>query len=417
MPISKIDARDYDVYKGSQVPIKSWTRGVLIQSKAIDQLKNLAALPFIHKWIAAMPDIHPGLGSVVGSVIPTIGAIIPAAVGLDIGCGMFAVRTGLVLGDLPKSLKQWRLAIEKAVPHGFGKESSHIRGAWSHSGIPKATSRLWANKLEARHDAILAKHKSIAGKTLYEQLGTLGSGNHFIEICIDQEERVWLMLHSGSRGVGNRIGRYFTGLARDEMDKHFIHLPDKDLAYFVEDSTLFDDYIEAMMWAQDFAQHNRDLMVAQVFDALKQMPGVPQKKLMDHEVSVNCHHNFTTQESHFGKNPWITRKGAICARKGVLGIIPGSMGSESFIVEGKGNPDSFHSCAHGAGRLMSRSQAKKLFTLDDLIEDTEGVECRKVESLIDETEKCYKPVKDVMAAQKSLVDTKFTLKGVLCVKG
>jgi tRNA-splicing ligase RtcB len=248
-------------------------------------------------------------------------------------------------------------------------------------------------------------------------MGTLGSGNHFIEICLDESDRVWLMLHSGSRGPGNIIGRYFTDLAKEEMGKLVTHLPDSDLAYLPEGTTRFDDYIEAMAWAQDFAAHNRDLMVAQVFDALKREGGVPQKKLLAHDVAVNCHHNYTTRENHFGENVWLTRKGAVCARKGVMGIIPGSMGAKSFIVEGKGNDESFHSCSHGAGRVMSRSKAKKTFTLDDHIAATAGVECRKDESVIDETPAAYKDIQAVMDAQASLVDIKHTLKQVLCVKG
>lgn len=332
-------------------------------------------------------------------------------------CGMVAHRTELVANDLPDNLKKWRKAIEEAVPHGFGKDASHAKGGFGPSGMPKANLRLWANKLEARYEALLERHPSINGPNLQNHLGTLGSGNHFIELCLDTEDRVWLMLHSGSRGVGNRIGRYFTDLAKEDMRTHFINLPDRDLAYFPEGTYHFDDYIEAMEWAQDFARHNRDLMVAQVFDALRRIPGVSQKKLLTHEVAVNCHHNYTTRENHFGENVWLTRKGAVCARKGVMGIIPGSMGAKSFIVEGKGNPESFNSCSHGAGRAMSRSKAKKLFTLDDHIAATAGVECRKDEGVLDETPQAYKDIDAVMAAQSSLVDVKFTLKQILCVKG
>jgi tRNA-splicing ligase RtcB len=257
----------------------------------------------------------------------------------------------------------------------------------------------------------------VAHKAGVHQLGTLGSGNHFIEICLDESDRVWLMLHSGSRGLGNKIGMYFTELAKQDMKIHFINLPDKDLAYLPEGTQHFNEYIEAMEWAQDFAQFNRDLMVAQVFEALKREGGVPQKKLLTHDVAVNCHHNYTTRENHFGENVWLTRKGAVCAREGVMGIIPGSMGAKSFIVEGKGNPDSFDSCSHGAGRVMSRSKAKKTFTLDDHLAATAGVECRKDLSVIDETPAAYKDIQAVMDAQASLVDIKHTLKQVLCVKG
>ncbi|KKN63694.1 hypothetical protein LCGC14_0499290 [marine sediment metagenome] len=407
---------DYDVFQGG-VPIKAWTKGVPIESAALDQLKNVAALPFIHKWVAVMPDVHFGRGATVGSVIPTKGAIIPAAVGVDIGCGMVAVRTGLVSHDLPTNLKKWRLAIEEAVPHGAVKGASHDRGGFSPGALPKTNSRLWQNKLANRYATIMGKHKSVAHKAGPHQLGTLGGGNHFIEICLDEADRVWLMLHSGSRGLGNKIGMYFTDLAKKEMKIHFVNLPDKDLAYLPEGTQHFDDYIEAMTWAQDFAQFNRDLMVLQVFDALKREGGVPQKKLLTHDVAVNCHHNYSARENHYGQNVWLTRKGAVCARKGVMGIIPGSMGTKSFIVEGKGNPESFDSCSHGAGRIMSRSKAKKTFTLDDHIKATEGVECRKDEGVIDETPGAYKDIDAVMAAQASLVDIKHTLRQVLCVKG
>ena len=408
---------DFDVYQGGQVPIKAFTKGVPVEEAALGQLRNVASLPFIHKHVAVMPDVHFGFGATVGSVIPTKGAIIPAAVGVDIGCGMVAVRTGLESTDLPTNLKGWRSAIEKAIPTGAVKNASHNKGGYASGDVPKTHARAWVNKLDQRYNQILFKHKTIFHKAATLQLGTMGSGNHFIEICLDEDDRVWLMLHSGSRGPGNVIGRYFTDLAKEEMQKHFIHLPDRDLAYLPEGTEYFDDYIEAMEWAQDFARINRDLMVLQVFDALKREGGVPQKKLLTHDVAVNCHHNYTTRESHYGENVWLTRKGAVCARKGVMGIIPGSMGAKSFIVEGKGNDESFHSCSHGAGRIMSRSAAKKAFTLDDHIAATAGVECRKDQGVIDETPGAYKDIQAVMDAQASLVDIKHTLRQVLCVKG
>jgi tRNA-splicing ligase RtcB len=408
---------DHDVYQGKTVPIKAWTKGVPLESEALTQLKNIASLPFIHRHVAVMPDVHLGRGATVGSVIPTMGAIIPAAVGVDIGCGMVAVRTGLASDDLPDSLKKWRTTIEQAVPHGFGKSASHKQGGFGPGELPRANARLWSGKLADRYDAIRDTHRSVDGPNLQNHLGTLGSGNHFIELCLDEEDRVWLMLHSGSRGVGNRIGRYFTDLAKQDMRVHSKNLPDRDLAYFDEGTGYFDDYVEAMQWAQDFARHNRELMVAQIFDALRRLPGVSQKKLMTHEVAVNCHHNYATREKHFGETVWLTRKGAVCARKGVMGIIPGSMGAKSFIVEGKGNPESFDSCSHGAGRAMSRSKAKKTFTLDDHIAATAGVECRKDAGVIDETPGAYKNIEDVMKAQESLVEIKHTLKQILCVKG
>jgi tRNA-splicing ligase RtcB len=410
---------DYDVHMHplGGVPIKAWTKGVPIEASALDQLLNVSTLPFIHKHVAVMPDVHWGMGATVGSVIPTKGAIIPAAVGVDIGCGMVAVRTGLSSHDLPTNLKAWRHAIEKAVPHGAVKGASHDRGGFSQSDLPKVNGRVWQNKLAPSYSAILASHPKVAHKANVHQLGTLGSGNHFIEICLDESDRVWLMLHSGSRGLGNKIGMYFTALAKQEMKIHFINLPDKDLAYLPEGTRYFNDYIFAMDWAQEFAQINRDLMVAQVFDALKCEGGVPQAKLLAHDVAVNCHHNYTTREKHYGENVWLTRKGAVCARKGVMGIIPGSMGAKSFIVEGKGNPESFDSCSHGAGRAMSRTEAKKTFTLDDHIAATAGVECKKDLSVIDETPGAYKDIDAVMGAQSSLVEIKHTLKQVMCVKG
>jgi len=408
---------DYDVFQGGAVPIKAFTKGVPVEEAAIGQLRNVANLPFIHKHIAVMPDVHFGFGATVGSVIPTKGAIIPAAVGVDIGCGMVAIRTGLESTDLPTNLKGWRKAIEKAIPTGAVKGASHAKGGYAQGHLPSTNSRLWRNKLEKRYDDIVAKHRTVFHKNAASQMGTLGGGNHFIEICLDESDRVWLMLHSGSRGPGNAIGRYFTDLAKEEMSKHFIHLPDRDLAYLPEGTMHFEDYIEAMEWAQDYAQFNRDLMVTQVFDALKREGGVPQKKLLTHDIAVNCHHNYSTRENHYGENVWLTRKGAVCARKGVMGIIPGSMGAKSFIVEGKGNPESFDSCSHGAGRIMSRSAAKKKFTLDDHIIATAGVECRKDIGVIDETPGCYKDIQAVMDAQASLVDIKHTLRQVLCVKG
>lgn len=407
---------DYEVFTGTHAPVKSWTKGVPIEPQAIEQLRNVAALPFIHKHVAAMPDVHLGYGATVGAVIPTKGAIIPAAVGVDIGCGMVAVRTGMTSLDLPENLAGWRSAIEQAVPHGFGKGASHAAGGFS-DDLPDSNGQLWRERLEGMYRKITTTHPKLTGRNSVNQLGTLGSGNHFIELCLDEEDRVWLMLHSGSRGVGNRIGRYFTDLAKEEMRRHFINLPDKELAYLPEGTRHFTDYIEAMEWAQDFARHNRDLMVRQVFEALGRLPSVDRERLMAHDVAVNCHHNYTTRENHFGENVWLTRKGAVCARKGVLGIIPGSMGAKSFIVEGKGNPESFNSCSHGAGRAMSRKRAKATFTLADHIAATEGVECRKDSEVIDETPGAYKSIDDVMAAQASLVTIRHTLKQVVCVKG
>lgn len=394
------------------VPIKMWTRGVPVDDKARDQLSRAAKMPFIFKHVAAMPDVHVGIGATVGSVIPTKGAVIPAAVGVDIGCGMMAARTSLMAHDLPDNLEKIRSAIEQAVPHGrdVGR-GKRDKGSW---GSPPTTIvEAWAN-LVSRFDRICAKYPRLKNTNNLVHLGTLGTGNHFIELCLDQEARVWVMLHSGSRGVGNAIGTFFIELAKQDMRKWHINLPDIDLAYFPEGTEHFDDYVEAVGWAQDFAALNRRMMMTNVIAALRGQIAKPFEAELE---AVNCHHNYVTRENHFGENVLVTRKGAVRAAKGVLGIIPGSMGAKSFIVRGLGNPESFDSCSHGAGRIMSRTEAKKMVTLDEHIRDTEGVECRKDEGVIDETPKAYKPIEAVMAAQADLVEIVHTLKQVVCVKG
>src|ERR1700692_4854336 len=381
------------------VPVKAWTKGVPLEDAARKQLLNAAQLPFIFKWIAAMPDVHWGIGATVGSVIPTKGAIIPAAVGVDIGCGMMAVQTSLNARNLPDNLKNIRMAIEQAVPHGRTNHGGvGDRGAWH--DIPERNGSVWLGELKARYDAILAKHPKLDRGNHANHLGTLGTGNHFIEVCLDESEVVWFMLHSGSRGVGNRMGSYFIELAKKDMERFFVNLPDRDLAYFPEHTEHFDDYVEAVEWAQDFARANRDLMMHQIVDAVR---GSGQVQEVTAELkSINCHHNYVARESHFGQNVLVTRKGAVRAREGDMGIIPGSMGARSFIVRGKGNPESFHSCSHGAGRAMSRHEAKKRFTVEDHIRMTEGVECRKDADVIDETPAAYKPIDAVMAGQAAL---------------
>jgi tRNA-splicing ligase RtcB len=404
----------YNVISGeSGVPIKAWTKGVAVEDAARKQLLNVAQLPFVHKWIAAMPDVHWGVGATVGSVIPTKGAIIPAAVGVDIGCGMMAVQTDLNARDLPDNLKGLRDAIENAVPHGRTNHgSTGDRGAWN--DIPERNQGVWAS-LKPRYDAILAKHGKLNRGNDVNHLGTLGTGNHFIEVCLDESESVWFMLHSGSRGVGNRMGSYFIELARQDMRRFYINLPDIDLAYFPEHTEHFDDYVEAVEWAQDYARANRDLMMEQIIEAVR---GSGQVRPFSAEVkAINCHHNYVARESHYGANVLVTRKGAVRAREGDMGIIPGSMGARSFIVRGKGNPESFHSCSHGAGRAMSRNEAKRRFTLADHEQMTAGVECRKDADVIDETPAAYKPIDAVMAAQADLVDIVHTLRQVVCVKG
>lgn len=394
------------------VPIKMWTRGVPVDDKARDQLSRAAKMPFIFKHVAAMPDVHVGIGATVGSVIPTKGAVIPAAVGVDIGCGMMAARTSLMAHDLPDNLEGIRSAIEQAVPHGrdVGR-GKRDKGSWG--SPPLAIVEAWA-MLVKRFDRICDKFPRLKNTNNLVHLGTLGTGNHFIELCLDQEARVWVMLHSGSRGVGNAIGTFFIELAKQDMRKWHINLPDEDLAYFPEGTDHFDDYVEAVGWAQDFAALNRRMMMTNVIAALRGQIAKP----FDAELeAVNCHHNYVTRENHFGENVLVTRKGAVRAAKGVLGIIPGSMGAKSFIVRGLGNPESFDSCSHGAGRIMSRTEAKKQVTLDEHIRDTEGVECRKDAGVIDETPKAYKPIEAVMAAQADLVEIVHTLKQVVCVKG
>ena len=393
-------------------PVKMWTRGVAVDVKARDQLSRAAQMPFIFKHVAVMPDVHVGIGATVGSVIPTKGAVIPAAVGVDIGCGMMAARTSLHASDLPDNLEGVRDAIEKAVPHGrdVGR-GKRDKGSWGDP--PAEIVAAWATLAE-RFSRIVAKYPKLEKTNNLVHLGTLGTGNHFIELCLDEADRVWVMLHSGSRGVGNAIGSFFIALAKEDMRKWFINLPDENLAYFTEGTDHFDDYVEAVGWAQDFAALNRRSMMANVIRAIRSVIAKP----FDAELeAINCHHNYVQKEHHFGENVLVTRKGAVRAAEGVMGIIPGSMGAKSFIVRGRGNKESFESCSHGAGRLMSRTEAKKQFTVADHVLATQGVECRKDESVIDETPAAYKPIEAVMAAQADLVEIVHTLKQVVCVKG
>jgi len=393
------------VTKGQNALIKSWTEGVAFEDQAFAQVLNVTSLPFIHKHVAVMPDVHWGIGATVGSVIPTKGAIIPAAVGVDIGCGMVAARTTLTANDLPESLSGIRAEIEDAVPVGQGEHKvSPYKDTYRKSGLA----------------GLLDKHPKLATMTrgniwdkAVRQTGSLGGGNHFIEVCLDTEDRVWVMLHSGSRGVGNLIGRYFIEIAKEDMRTHHINLRDVNLAYVSEGTQHFDDYVEAVGWAQDYAANNRDVMMKLVIEALRKH--MPDFKIED--AAINCHHNYVQQENHFGANVWVTRKGAVSAREGQLGIIPGSMGERSFIVRGKGNPESFCSCSHGAGRVMSRGKAKEAISLDDHAEATRGVECRKDVGVLDESPAAYKDIDAVMAAQDDLVEIVHTLKQVLCVKG
>lgn len=402
----------YEMIETDGKPIKAWTRGVPIEDQAREQLRNVARLPFVHGHVAAMPDVHWGLGATVGSVIPTLGAIIPAAVGVDIGCGMAALRTSVTASDLPDNLNRLRLEIEAAVPHGRTDNGGRNDiGAWR-SEPPKAAVESWT-ALEEGYARIIAEHPKVTHPRTLGHLGTLGTGNHFIELCLDEADRLWVMLHSGSRGVGNKIGTYFIELAKREMRRWFINLPDEDLAYLPEGSEHFGAYVRAVGWAQGYARMNRELMLGAVLVVLRRaFPDIETD-----EMAVNCHHNYVTREEHFGKDVWLTRKGAVRAGAGELGIIPGSMGARSYIVRGKGNPESFHSCSHGAGRAMSRGEARRRFTLDDHAQATAHVECRKDASVIDETPGAYKDIDAVMAAQSDLVEVVHTLRQVVCVKG
>ena len=398
MPIKK-------VLTSQRVPVKIWTDDVDEKSK--QQLVNIASLPFIHHHVAAMPDVHLGIGATIGSVIATRKAIIPAAVGVDIGCGMVACRLSITGNELDeKSLKKVFGQISRDVP--VGREQHRDERARVEAAAPFAS----------RLDAMTQKHPRLLkafGKfsKWVNQLGTLGGGNHFIEVCLDESNQVWVMLHSGSRGIGNALAGYFIELARQDMERRMIQLPDRDLAYFAEGSEHFGDYVEAVTWAQEYAMQNRREMVDLVLAALaRHLPAFD----VTGEV-VNCHHNYVAVEHHYGADVWVTRKGAIRAREGDPGIIPGSMGARSYIVRGKGNAESFTSCAHGAGRRMSRTAAAKQFSAADLARQTEGVICRKDKGVVDEIPGAYKDIDTVMANQVDLVDVMHTLKQVVCVKG
>ncbi len=398
MPVRK-------VIGDTRVPIRLWTDDV--DAGAVAQLRNVAELPFVHRHVAAMPDVHTGIGATIGSVIATQRAIIPAAVGVDIGCGMIAARLSLDANDLDeKRLRKLFAQISRDVP--VGREQHADDRARFEAAMP----------FEPELDALTCKHPNLLkrfGKhsNWVLQMGTLGGGNHFIEVCLDEANRAWVMLHSGSRGIGNAIGTYFIELARQDMERSTIHLPDRDLAYLSEGSAHFDDYVRAVSWAQAYAAKNRDEMLSLVLAALaRHLPPFD----VTSEV-VNCHHNYVARERHYGEDVWVTRKGAIRARRGDLGIIPGSMGACSYIVRGKGNAESFDSSAHGAGRRMSRSAAAKSFTVAELVRQTEGVVCRKDAGVIDEIPGAYKDIDEVMANQSDLTEVVHTLKQVVCVKG
>ena len=387
------------------VPVKIFTDDV--EDTARQQLVNLSKLPIIHHHVAAMPDVHAGIGATVGSVIATDRAVIPAAVGVDIGCGMIAARTSLGAGQLDeKNLRKVFDQITRDVPvgrdqHRPGREPTHASAPFGRE----------LQRILKTHPQIEKRFKRTANWAA--QMGTLGGGNHFIEVCLDESQRVWVMLHSGSRGIGNAIGSYFIELARKDMERSSANLPDRDLAYLTEGAQHFDDYVTAVDWAQRYAAANRQTMMDAVLDGMRRH--LPPFEVTD-EV-VNCHHNYVEREQHFGKKVWVTRKGAISAREGELGIIPGSMGAKSYIVRGRGSEESFHSCAHGAGRRMSRAAANKRYTAADLAEQTAGIICRKDSGVVDEIPAAYKSIDEVMENQRDLVDVVHTLKQVLCVKG
>ena len=418
MNVEKTDAMRF--------PLKVWGDGVPIEDGALAQMRRVCELPFIYKHAALMPDAHAGIGGCVGAVVATRGAIVPAITGVDLGCGMLAVRTNLTASDLPDSLSSMRSAIEAAVPHGrtndggpgdrgaWGSPPTEAQMAWHVSGVIRDGTPTKSLSLSERFAGICAKHPKIERSNNISHIGTLGGGNHFVEVCLDENQSVWIMLHSGSRGVGGRIGSYFIELAKEDMRTWFVNVPDADLAYLPEGTTHFNDYVEAVVWAQDFALANRRLMLDAGVKAIAETLGRP---VTFAEEAVQCHHNYVSREHHFGENVLVTRKGAVRAREGELGIIPGSMGTRSYIVRGKGNPQSFHSCSHGAGRRMSRAEAKRTFTIEDHAKATEGVDCRKDEGVIDETPGAYKSVESVMLAQADLVDIVHTLKAVLCIKG
>lgn len=405
----------------NETPIKAWVQGVPIEEEAKKQLRNISRLPFIHKHVAVMPDVHFGLGATIGSVIATKGAIIPSAVGVDIGCGMAAQLTNFVANDLPDDLSGLRTLIEAGIPHGRTNNGGRgYRGAWGDFNVvlPTLNVEMAAEVMSIREgfENLARKYpiisRAVAGA--FNHAGTLGGGNHFVEICLDESDQVWIMLHSGSRGVGNAIGRCFIEKAKEEMVERGIELVDTDLSYLEENSKFYADYVEGVELAQRFAKLNRSIMMQNTIVALAKFMGRPVTTTL---AAVNAHHNYVSYENHFGEAVTVTRKGAVSAQKDQLGIIPGSMGAKSFIVRGKGNEESFCSCSHGAGRVMSRNKAKAIFTVADHIRDTMGIECRKDQGVVDETPKAYKDIDAVMLAQADLVEIVHTLRQVVCVKG
>lgn len=410
--MSKIEPQFNIIDAGAGRFVKAWNRGVPFEDAAVTQLLQTAQLPFVRPYLAAMPDCHWGMGSTVGSVIPTLDAVIPAAVGVDIGCGIMAVMTNLVASDLPADLASMRKAIEDAVPHGRTNDGgAGDCGAWHN--IPGPIAEIWANEFQDKYAAIGIGHPQAISANASKQLGSLGTGNHFIEVCLDQQDRVWVTLHSGSRGMGNRIGTYFTKLAKQRCEEWFITLPAPDLAYFPRESAEFREYVYALNLAQKFAWRSREIMMHLTLGAVEASLERPVLGVDE----IHCHHNYMNEEVHGGKKLLITRKGAVSAKKDERGIIPGSMGARTYLVKGLGSPDSYTSCSHGAGRAMSRTKAKEVFTVEDHIKATQGVECDKTLEVLDETPGAYKDIDAVMAAQTDLVTPIAELHQLICVKG
>lgn len=415
-------------------PIFAWVDGVPFEEEAQKQVQNLASMPFVHHHVAVMPDVHAGKGSTVGCVFGSLDYVIPAAVGVDIGCGMTAAKLSLMDGDgavfspvpltvdfLSKTTERLghdcrpdiRKAIEAAVPHGRTDDGgANDRGAWG-TAFPEFIVDRWFDDLYPDMAAIECKHPGAIHRRPLNQLGTLGTGNHFIELCYDKKHELWVLLHSGSRGPGNKIGSYFTKIAKEKCSRYHVRLPDPDLAYLPKGDPEYDDYLFAVRWAQSYARINREIMLIRTVNAIGEAIG----ERLEASETIMCHHNYVEKEHHFGKDVWLTRKGAVRARVGDLCIIPGSMGARSYIAKGLGNPDSFTTCSHGAGRVMSRTAAKKKFTVEDHIKATDGVECRKDAEVIDETPAAYKDIDMVMAAQTDLVEPIHELKQLICVKG
>ena len=389
----------------ARVPVKIWAPIEEVEPAAIEQLTNTANLPFVFKHVAAMSDVHLGKGATIGSVIATKGAISPSAVGVDLGCGMAAIKPKLTEDErnkLLQNLQQLRHSIERSVPV-------------AHNGNSRITESVegWLG-WEGQHTSLMSDSSIL--KKAKSQLGSLGGGNHFIEVCLDTEQNIWVMLHSGSRNIGKVLAERHIDTAKGIMKKLFIDLPDPDLAYLAEGTPEFLAYMADLKWCQYYALQNRVEMLSRVMKDISFLL-YGENRPIESIMGVNCHHNYVSRENHYGENVLVTRKGAVRARKDDLGIIPGSMGTRSYIVRGLGNPESFHSCSHGAGRKMSRTQARKLFTVEDMKKQTQGVECRKDDGVIDEIPSAYKDIEKVMKNQSDLVEVVAELKQVLCVKG